>query len=127
MLELRTGQPGRLEILRLLRRSPAPSGIPCIVPALRDGEPGKGDHLLLVPRSSDGAQIVSPALSSGRRHGGSPGDRRPRLLHPPPTFARLRASAPRSGRPSPAPPPPGPAAPSPTPPDPPPPGPPCPP
>src|SRR5258707_10131651 len=102
MLELRTREPGRLEILRRLRRSTAPSSLSCIVPALRDGEPGKGDHLLLVSGSSGGAQIVPPALSSGGRHGGSRGDRCPPLLHLPSVFARLRASAPRCDRRNPA-------------------------
>src|SRR5882724_9701385 len=88
MLELQTRQPGRLEVLRRLRRSTEPSGVPCVVPALRDGEPGKGDRLLLVPRSVGGAQAVSPALSGGRRHGGSRGDRCPWLLRLPSTFAR---------------------------------------
>src|SRR5260221_108578 len=95
MLELRTRQPGRLEVLRRLRRSAAPSGVPRIVPALRDGEPGKGDRLLLVPRSVGGAQAVSAALSSGRRHGGSRGGRRPLPPHPPPTFSPSPASTPR--------------------------------
>src|SRR5258708_20116054 len=86
MLELRTRQPGRLEVLRRLRWSTAPPGVPGIVPALRDGEPGKGDRLLLVPRSVGGAQVVSPPLSGGRRHGGSRGHPRPFLPPPPPTF-----------------------------------------
>src|SRR5258706_11847780 len=102
MHELQTRQPGRREILRRLRRSTAPSGLPCIVCALRDGEPGKGDHLLLVPRSVGGAQAVSPALSSGRRLGGSRGGRSPRLLPPPPTFAPLPPSPPPRRPPPPA-------------------------
>src|SRR5260221_5567069 len=110
MLELRTRQPGRLEVLRRLRRSAAPSGVPRIVPALRDGEPGKGDRLLLVPRSVGGAQAVSAALSSGRRHGGSRGGCPPLLPHPPPTFSpsppanpRLRGRNQRPGPPPPRP------------------------
>src|SRR5258708_13834596 len=96
MLELRTRQPGRLEVLRRLRWSTAPPGVPGIVPALRDGEPGKGDRLLLVPRSVGGAQVVSPPLSGGRRHGGSRGDRCPSRLPPPPPFPPWRPSAARS-------------------------------
>src|SRR5258708_28281187 len=103
MLELRTRQPGRLEVLRRLRWSTAPSGVPGIVPALRDGEPGKGDRLLLVPRSVGGAQVVSPPLSGGRRHGGSPRHSCPLLPPLPPTFPPLPPSTPRRRRRNPTP------------------------
>ena len=106
---LRARQPRGSEVLRCLRRSIAPSTAPCIVRALRDGESGSGDRLLLVPRPVAGAQdrparsrfarrrslpvFASPALSSDRRNSGSRGDCRRWLLHLPPTFARRRASA----------------------------------
>jgi hypothetical protein len=112
---LRARQPRGGEVLQRLRRSIAPSTAPCIVRALRDGESGSGDRLLLVPRPVAGAQrrarsrlarrrslhvFASRALSSDRRNSGSHGAFRRWLgacrrwlLHLPPTFARRRASA----------------------------------
>jgi hypothetical protein len=56
MPALQTRQPGGLEVLQRLRWSIVPSTVPRIVPTLRDGQPGKGDRLQLVPRSIAGTQ-----------------------------------------------------------------------
>src|SRR5205823_12710083 len=91
---LRSGQSGGLEVLQLLRRSIAPPTAPCIVPALRGGEPGHSDRLLLVQEpDAAGKVFAAPALSSDRRHSGSRGSCRRRLLHPPPALLRRRASS----------------------------------
>src|SRR5438034_10136179 len=99
MSVLRTRQSGGLEVLRLLRRSIGPPSASCILPALRDGEPGEGDALLLVRRPTVGAQVfASAALAGNRRHSGSRGGFRPWLLRPPPVLVRPPPPAPRSAQ-----------------------------
>src|SRR5882672_240478 len=60
---LRARQPRGGEVLQCLRRSIAPSTAPCIVRALRDGESGSSDRLLLVPGPVAGAQRRSRVIA----------------------------------------------------------------
>src|SRR5256885_5667737 len=86
---LRTRQSGGLDILQCMWGSVGPPTVPCIVPALRDGEPGQGDGLLLVRGPAVGAQaLASPALSSHRRRCRSRGGCRAWRLHIPPEIVR---------------------------------------